>query len=102
MHPLIPDDFSFRSVDDNRLIRGHRFPDLSGSHADEVVRAIQLTDLFSSFGTSYPGAMVLHNYLRSLQQFQRPDGVLMDLAATDILRSHELGVPRYNQFRRQL
>jgi hypothetical protein len=37
-----------------------------------------------------------------LQAFQRPDGHLQDLAATDILRSRELGVPRYNAFRRLL
>lgn len=61
-----------------------------------------MSDLFSSFGTSYPGAIVLHNYPRSLQQFQRPDGVLLDLAVTDILRSRELSVPRYNHFRRLL
>ncbi|MBV9281454.1 MAG: heme peroxidase, partial [Chloroflexi bacterium] len=30
----------------------------------------------------------------------RPDGNYLDLAATDILRARELGVPRYNQFRR--
>jgi hypothetical protein len=45
---------------------------------------------------------VLHNYPRSLQQFQHPDGIVIDLAAHDILRSRELGVPRYNQFRRLL
>jgi hypothetical protein len=45
---------------------------------------------------------VLHNYPRSLQQFKRPDGIVVDLAAHDILRSRELGVPRYNQFRRLL
>jgi hypothetical protein len=46
---------------------------------------------------------VLNNFPRFLQQFQRPDtDRLMDLAATDILRSRELGVPRYNQFRRLL
>src|SRR5205823_10201538 len=28
--------------------------------------------------------------------------ILMDLGATDILRARELGVPRYNQFRRLL
>ena len=52
---------------------------------------------------AHPGALVLNNYPRFLQQFQRPDNdQLMDLAATDILRSRELGVPRYNQFRRLL
>ena len=47
-----------------------------------------------------PGAITLHNYPRFLQHFDRPDGRLMDLAATDILRNRERGVPRYNEFRR--
>src|SRR5207248_5536331 len=41
-------------------------------------------------------------YPRFLQRFERPDGYFMDLAATDIMRSRELGVPRYNQFRKLL
>jgi hypothetical protein len=46
---------------------------------------------------------VLNNFPRFLQEFHRPDSDrLMDVAATDILRSRELGVPRYNQFRRLL
>jgi len=46
--------------------------------------------------------ITLHNYPRGLQNFQRPDGIPQDLAATDIIRSRELGVPRYNEFRRLL
>ena len=42
----------------------------------------------------------LHNFPRFLQEYERPDGKLQDLAATDILRTRELGVPRYNEFRR--
>ena len=61
-----------------------------------------MLDLLYSFGISNPGAIVLHNFPRFLQEFERPDGELMDLAATDILRSRELGVPRYNEFRRLL
>jgi hypothetical protein len=60
-----------------------------------------MADIIYSFGTSHPGAITLHNYPRSLQHFQRPDG-LIDLAATDVLRTRERGVPRYNQFRRLL
>ncbi len=64
---------------------------------------LALADLFHSFGISYPGALVLNNYPRFLQEFLRPDNDrLMDLAATDILRTRELGVPRYNGFRRLL
>ena len=59
--------------------------------------------MFYSFGIAHPGALVLNNYPRHLQEFQRPDNDrLMDLAATDILRTRELGVPRYNEFRRLL
>jgi hypothetical protein len=45
----------------------------------------------------------LHNFPRFLQQFKRPnDGKLLDMAALDVVRSRELGVPRYNEFRRLL
>ena len=103
MHPLIADSYVFRSAADDRLIAEHSFPEIAGPHAQEVAEQIDLGDAFYSFGVAHPGALVLNNYPRFLQQFQRPDNdQLMDLAATDILRSRELGVPRYNQFRRLL
>ena len=49
---------------------------------------------------SHPGAITLHNYPRHLQNLTRDDGERLDLAAVDILRDRERGVPRYNQFRR--
>ena len=65
-----------------------------------VLRKISMQDLFYSFGTLHPGLVSLHNFPRFLQHFERPDGKLMDLAATDILRHREMGVPRYCEFRR--
>jgi hypothetical protein len=59
-----------------------------------------MTDLFYSFGVSHPGAITLHNYPKHLQNLRRDDGEHLDLAAVDILRDRERGVPRYNQFRR--
>ncbi|HEY7033786.1 MAG TPA: peroxidase family protein [Thermomicrobiales bacterium] len=102
MHPLIPDDFSFRAVADNRLLNERTFPELTGMHALEVLAQTPMADLLYSFGTSNPGAIQLHNYPRGLQHFIRPDGIPQDLAATDILRTRELGVPRYNRFRELL
>src|SRR5436309_2600072 len=61
-----------------------------------------MPDLLYSFGLTHPGAITLHNYPRSLQRFERPDGIVIDLAAHDILRTRELGVPRYNRFRELL
>jgi hypothetical protein len=102
MHPLIPDEFHFRSADKNQPILDRTFREIAGPHAEEVLQQVPLTDAFYSFGTSYPGAIILNNYPRFLQRFERPDGYFMDLAATDILRARELGVPRYNQFRKLL
>ncbi|MDP9023085.1 MAG: heme peroxidase [Actinomycetota bacterium] len=104
MHPLLPDEFSFRSAaDDTVLERGTMaFPDLAGRHAYGELRRIPLTDALYSFGTSHPGAITLHNYPRSLQRLEKLDGTLIDLAAIDILRTRERGVPRYNAFRRLL
>jgi hypothetical protein len=47
----------------------------------------------SSSGCAYP---------RHLQQLHKVDGELVDLAAIDVLRVRERGVPRYNEFRRLL
>jgi Animal haem peroxidase len=102
MHPLIPDDYSFRSAADDTAIEDRTFNKITGAQAHELMEHIPATDLFYTFGTMHPGAIVLHNYPRFLQYFERPDGLMLDLAAVDILRSRELGVPRYNDFRRLL
>jgi hypothetical protein len=102
MHPLIPDDYAFRSAVTDDLIEERDFPDIDGREALEVLGATRMEDLFYSFGVAHPGAVVLHNFPRGLQFYEREDGIIQDLAATDILRSRELGVPRYNDFRRLL
>jgi hypothetical protein len=102
MHPLLPDDFDLRSLDGDRPLAQLVFPDMAGPHAKDVDAQFSLGDLFYSFGTTHPGAIVLRNYPKFLQEFTRPDGKVVDLAATDILRIRELGVPRYCEFRRLL
>lgn len=102
MHPLVPDDFSLRAVADDSVVRACTFRDVAGPEALGVVDQVGLGNLFYSFGTQHPGLVCLHNFPRFMQEFERPDGILQDLGATDILRSRELGVPRYNQFRRLL
>jgi hypothetical protein len=62
------------------------------------MRQIKLTNVLYSFGVAYPGAIVLHNFPRTLQAFQR-DGELIDLSVVDLVRTRRRGVPRYNDFR---
>jgi hypothetical protein len=102
MHPLVPDDYDVRaSADDHELMKA-TLRDLAGANASAVASKIGMADLMYTFGTQYPGLVTLHNFPKNLQEFERPDGKLQDIAATDILRSRELGVPRYNEFRRLL
>jgi hypothetical protein len=103
MHPLLPDEFDFRAAADDAATLGQRpFDQLTGPAAVDLLRTQRLADLLYTFGTMNPGLVTLHNYPKHLQTFRRPDGKLLDLAATDILRSRELGVPRYTEFRRLL
>jgi hypothetical protein len=65
------------------------------------------TNVLYSFGIQNPGALRIRNYPNFLRQFQKdkhqdkkkPQPPLMDMAAVDIMRDRERGVPRYNRFR---
>jgi hypothetical protein len=100
MHPLIPDEYEFRALADDSLLQQRTFDEVNALHVRECLEQVPLADALYSFGVSHPGAITLHNYPRSLQHFNRPDGELLDLASIDIVRTRERGVPRYNEFRR--
>jgi hypothetical protein len=100
MHPLMPDEFTFRSVANGGILEARELPDIAGRKTPAVCDRISMPDLFYSFGTSHPGAITLHNYPKHLQNLRFDTGERLDLAAVDILRDRERGVPRYNQFRR--
>ena len=103
MHPLMPDEFLLRShLDDAASGPPTTLRDMSGEGALKVLGDVSLPDLLYSFGTLHPGLVALHNFPHFLQEFVRPDGRVMDLAAVDVLRHRELGVPRYCAFRRAL
>ena len=76
MHPLIPDEFEFRSLDD-KVLAELTFPELNALHARERVGELTMLNTLYSMGTSHPGAITLHNYPRFLQHFDRP-GRLQD------------------------
>lgn len=99
LHPLIPDEFEFHELKTGKLLEKKDFFEASGKRTRALVEAIPMTDLFYSLGIAHPGAITLHNYPRFLQQLVRDNGEVFDLAAVDILRDRERGVPRYNRFR---
>jgi len=102
MHPLLPDDLVFRSVTDDQVVLQTTFPEVAFQKTRPVLAKVGFVNALYSFGTQHPGAITLHNFPRSLQQLTDLDGILNDVAAIDVLRIRERGVPRYNDFRELL
>lgn len=100
MHPLMPDKITLRSIDTGNVLEKYTMPQVAGRQVRQIMRETAMDDLFYSFGVAHPGAITLRNYPRFLQHFEREDGPTIDLAAVDILRDRERGVPRYNAFRK--
>src|SRR6185436_18330608 len=67
-----------------------------------VLKSVGAGNALYSLGVAHPGAVTLHNSPRFMRRFERTDKLTIDLIAVDLLRSRERGVPRYNEFRRQL
>lgn len=102
LHSLIPDDWQFRAPG-NAPVGEHRdFQQVTGRHTRPLVHELGWNDIIYSLGTSYPGAITMHNFPVTLQRFVRENTRVIDLAATDLLRDRERGVPRYNDFRDML
>ncbi len=112
MHPLMPDVFEFRSVNDDSPIPGAEaldFRAVSGKRAVGLYGRMAPADAAYSLGTRNPGQVRLHNYPSGLSRFERQDSVsgaesndFFDLGTVDVVRDRERGIPRYNDFRRML
>ena len=102
LHSLVPDQFTIRSVETGEVVAEYQLPEIFGRRGREEMHKLSLADLFYSFGIAHPGAVRLHNFPNQLRALRKDDGTNLDLAAIDILRDRERGVPRYNQFRRLL
>ena len=68
-----------------------------------AIRDVSLTDVVYAFGVQNPGQIKLRNFPNWMRRLHRRNGQnleeLIDLAAIDIIRDRERGVPRYNRFR---
>jgi hypothetical protein len=103
MHPLLRDEFPFWSVTDGQPVHAYGLEEIVFRGARPALERVGMENALYSFGVTHPGAVTLHNYPRAMQRLKEPDDVyLNDLAAVDILRTRERGVPRYNEFRRLL
>ena len=98
LHSLIPDSFTFKKHNNGKALLTCSLEQVSGQAVLAIHDKISFDDVMHSLATSNPGALVLHNYPDGLRRLDK-DGRFMDLAAVDILRDRERGVPRYCLFR---
>jgi len=100
---MMPETFHVYTVEGVQPVDTFRLDEIFGSKSHPITEKYALSDLVYSFGRALPGALTLGNYARALQQFVIPGtNMMIDLAAVDIVRDRERGVPRYNQFRELL
>ncbi len=102
MHPLIPDDWSFYSLESGEHLRDAYFTDIQGRFTRDFMSSMTYGDQWYSIGKASAGAVCLHNFPNALRNLTRIDGQITDLATLDIVRDRERGVPRYNDFREVL
>jgi hypothetical protein len=101
LHSLLPETLVFRHAD-GRVAEEVPFQTTRQRGSGRVTQRHAMADLFLSFGTQHPGQLVLNNYPRFMQSLSIPGNPFFDMGTVDILRARERGVPRYNEFRRQL
>jgi hypothetical protein len=102
LHSLLPETLRLIRHDNGDSIEDLPVPVSRQAGSPKVTDRVAMVDLFASFGVQHPGQLVLNNYPRFMQELSVPGNPVFDMGAIDILRARERGVPRYNEFRRQL
>ncbi|WP_164478264.1 peroxidase family protein [Mycolicibacterium stellerae] len=102
LHSMLPETLRLRRRGDDDVVEELPFPETRQSGSTGVTARHPMSDLFYSFGNQLPGALQLNNFPRFLQDLSIPGNPFFDVGTVDVLRARERGVPRYNEFRRQL
>ena len=106
LHPLLPDLIEFRDLGDPNKIAA-KVPIVSTfeGQATPAMRSRGIQNWAVSLGRQRLGLLTLNNHPLFLQNLAIPrlqsETGKIDLAALDLIRDREHGVPRFNEFRRQ-
>jgi hypothetical protein len=105
LHPLVPDLIEYRDLKEPNVVRSKQpVVDTFRGKATAKMREGGLANWAVSMGRQRLGALLLRNqpqFLQNLDLRPRLD-TKIDLAALDIIRDRERGIPRFNEFRRQI
>ncbi len=101
LHSLLPEKLHIKKIGDDATTEVP-FVEVRQAGSAKLTQKVSFTNLFYSFGNQHPGQLVLNNFPKFMQELSIPFNPVYDMGAVDILRARERGVPRYNEFRRQL
>lgn len=109
LHPLLPDLIELRDAqaDPNLIVAKLPIVTTFRHKATDVMHETGLENMALSMGRQRLGALGLKNqpqFLQNLSMPSRPEGPtkVVDVMALDIMRDRERGIPRFNEFRRQI
>jgi hypothetical protein len=107
LHPLLPDLIEYRSLENpNQLVSKVPIMNTVRGRATDQMHAKGLENWALSMGRQRLGLLHLRNHPQFLQNLPMPHldslSKKIDVVALDIIRDRERGVPRFNEFRRQI
>lgn len=107
LHALVPDLVEFRDANDaNQIIHHIPILDTVRGGATTLMQENGLENWGLSMGRQRLGLLHLRNLPQFLQNLPMPhipsETGKLDIAALDIIRDRERGIPRFNEFRRQI
>ena len=105
MHPLLPEELNIRNTATDAVVETVAINDTRHEKAMSLISEHGMDSVFYSFGRSHPGSLTLRNYPAFMTDMmevpENPEhSKKVDMAALEIIRDRERGIPRYNNFRR--
>ena len=107
LHPLVPDLIEYRDLtkDPNQIAEKVAVINTFEGKSTDAMHTGGMANWALSMGRQRLGILTLHNHPQFMQNILLPrldtPTKQIDLAALDIIRDREHGVPRFNEFRRQ-
>ena len=102
MHPFLRDNLEVYNIGANRPSKVIPIENTAFGDAENLLDQEGAARLWYSFGITHPGSLTLNNFPEFLRNLPLPGVGTVDMATIDIVRDRERGVPRYNEFRRQI
>ena len=100
LHAALVDNLEIRRVGDVRAREVVPLPATRGKAAGELLRKHGLATILHSFGCQKGGALVGNNVPGWAVQMSIESQSFIDIAAIDLLRDRERGIPGYNEARK--